>query len=264
MKVIMDHVYVDYDRHRAVDGVSLEVGEGEVLSLIGPNGSGKSTLIKCIAGILRPSSGRVLVNGRDVTAMSLQEVARLIGYVPQTSSHSYHSTVVDAVLLGRKPHIKWDVSRHDLKVVERSMAEVGVTSLAKKLLGQISGGEMQKVVIARALAQEPELFLFDEPTNNLDLKHQLEVLELARSLAIKKKSSTLLALHDLNLAFGYSDRVVMLNAGHIYASGKPEDVLTVSNIKDVFGVDVSILDSGQGRYILPDRRSFHSRMSVVA
>ncbi len=264
MKVVLDNVSVDYARQRVVDGVSLEFGEGEVLSLIGPNGSGKSTLIKCMAGILRPSSGRVLIDGKDVTAMSLQEASRLIGYVPQTSSHPYHSTVIDAVLLGRKPHIKWGVSRRDLNIVERSMAEVGVSGLAKKMLGQLSGGEMQKVVIARALTKEPELFLFDEPTNNLDLKHQLEVLDLTRSLAKNKKSSTLLALHDLNLAFGYSDRVVMLNAGCIYACGKPEDVLTASNIKDVYGIDVSILDSGQGLYIMPSRRSFHSRMSVVA
>ncbi|OPY28401.1 MAG: Cobalamin import ATP-binding protein BtuD [Methanocella sp. PtaU1.Bin125] len=253
MEMEMEDVCVDYDRHRAVDRVSFAVGPGEIVALVGPNGSGKSTLIKAIAGIVRPSSGRISLDGRDVRDMRLTELARLIGYVPQSVPMTYHATVVDAVLLGRKPYIRWGVSRGDIAIVRRAMAAMGIESLSGKLMGQLSGGERQKVIIARALAQEPALFLFDEPTNNLDLKHQVEVLEMARRLADEKGIPALMALHDLNLAFTYSDRVVMLAKGRVRASGAPSDVLTACNIREIYGVDVTVHDWGQGRFIVPAR-----------
>ena len=244
---------MDYDKYRAVDGVSFAVAPGEVVSLVGPNGSGKSTLIKAIAGILRPSAGRVVLDGRDVRDIRPPELARLVGYVPQSVPVTYHSTVVEAVLLGRKPYIRWGVSRSDVAIARKAMAAMGIESLAGKPMGQLSGGERQKVIIARALAQEPGLFLFDEPTNNLDLKHQVEVLETARALADGRGTPALLALHDLNLAFAYSDRVVVLAKGRLYASGDPGDVLTADIIGEVYGVAVTVHDWGRGRFIVPER-----------
>lgn len=253
MELKLEDVRVDYDKYRAVDGVSFGLGPGEVVGLVGPNGSGKSTLIKAVAGIVRLSSGRIGLDGRDVRDMSLAELARQIGYVPQSVPVIYHSTVVDAVLLGRKPYIRWGVSRGDIAIVRNAMAAMGIEGLAGKQMGQLSGGERQKVIIARALAQEPGMFLFDEPTNNLDLKHQVEVMEMARTLADERGTPALVALHDLNLAFTYSDRVVMLAKGRVHASGIPGDVLTADNIRDVYGVKVTVHDLGQGRFIVPAR-----------
>ena len=253
MELVLDNVCVDYDGYRAIDGVSLALGAGEVLGLLGPNGSGKSTLIKAVAGVLRPAAGSVRIDGRDVVGMGLNEAARQIGYVPQSAPVAYHSTVTEAVLLGRKPYIRWGVSRDDLVIVERSLRAMDIEALAGKPVGQLSGGEQQKVAIARALAQEPRVFLFDEPTNNLDLKHQIEVLELARALASSRGTSTLVALHDLNLALAYCDRVVLLAGGRVRACGRPADVLTPGNIREVYGVEVTVHDWEQGRFIVPCR-----------
>lgn len=251
LKLVLDNVCVDYTNHRAVDGISFGLNSGEVISLIGPNGSGKSTLIKSIARIFKPTSGSILIDGRNVSTISLKEAALMMGYVPQSFPQANHSTVIDTVLLGRKPHINWSVSRKDIEIVEDALAIMGIKDLAHKLMGRISGGERQRAYIARALAQDPQLFLFDEPTNSLDLKNQLEVLETARALTHERKSAVILALHDLNLAYNYSDRVVMLKSGRVHACGTPGEVLTAKNIKDVYGVNVSILDNSFGKYIVP-------------
>jgi iron complex transport system ATP-binding protein len=264
MKLILDKVCVDYKQYRAVDGMSFEMNAGEVVSIVGPNGSGKSTIIKSIARILKPSSGGIFIGNRNVLAMSLREAALLMSYVPQNLPDSYNSTVADAVLLGRRPHIDWNVSMKDLEAVDSALARMGIKELAKKVMGQLSGGERQRVYIARALAQDPGIFLFDEPTNNLDLKNQLETLETVRELAMERRSMILIALHDLNLAYNYSDRVVMLNKGRLYAFGKPQDVLTAKNITDVYGVNVSIIDSGGGKYIVPIKNTARASSKALA
>lgn len=251
MKLKIDGLEVKYGNHKALNGVSFTVEEGEVVGVVGPNGSGKSTLIRCIAQIHKPSHGAVVLNGRDAAKMEPQEVAKVIGYVPQNFHYLFFSTVMETVMLGRKPHIKWKVTPHDLAVVQQSLEAMNIRHLADKFMDQLSGGEKQKVYIARALAQEPELFLFDEPTSNLDLKHQIEVLEITRSLTRTGKQSMIVALHDLNLAVAYCDKIIVLTKGKIYAAGKPEEVLTPQTIKDVYGVDVFIVESVYGRHILP-------------
>ena len=251
MKVNVECAGVEYGHHTALDGVTFDVGEGEVVSMVGPNGSGKSTLIKCIAQIHSPTRGRILLNGRNASKLAPAEISKLIGYVPQNYHYLFFSTVMETVMLGRKPHIRWRVSRHDLDVVQQSLDYLNIGHLADKFMDQLSGGEKQKVYIARALAQEPELFLFDEPTSNLDLKHQIDVLEITRALTRTSGKSMIIALHDLNLAYTYSDRIVMLNRGKIHASGKPEEVLTPENIRSVYGVDSLIVESGYGRHIVP-------------
>jgi iron complex transport system ATP-binding protein len=242
---------MDYDRYRAVDGVSFEALPGEVVGLVGPNGSGKSTVIKCVSGILRPSAGKVLLDGRDLASMSLREVAGRIAYVPQSIPNGYFMTVMDTVLLGRKPHIGWGVTAKDLAAVQEAMEAMGLGSLADKPLGKLSGGERQRVVIARALAQQPHAFLFDEPTNNLDLRHQMDVLETSRRLAHEEGKPVVIALHDLNLAYSYSDRVVMLQRGKVFAAGRPGDVLTAGHIREVYEVDVYVLEGRGSRIIVP-------------
>lgn len=251
MKIGIEGLGVNYGNHKALSDVSFDIGPGEVVSIVGPNGSGKSTLIKCIAQIQKPSTGRVLLNDRDAAKLNPNEIARLIGYVPQNFHYLFFSTVVETVMLGRKPHIKWRVSQHDLEIVQQSLDQMNIRHNAGKFMDQLSGGEKQKVYIARALAQEPELFLFDEPTSNLDLKHQLEVLEITRSLTRSRGTSMVVALHDLNLAFTYSDKVIVLKKGRIHSFGSPGEVLTSQTIKDVYDVESLIVESDYGRHIVP-------------
>lgn len=251
MRITLKGVCVDYDRHRAVDDVSFEALQGQVVGLVGPNGSGKSTVIRCMAGIMRPSAGQVLLDGRSVASLSLRELSGRIAYVPQGMPDSHSMTAMGSVLLGRRPHIGWEVTARDLAAVQEAMEAMGVDSLADKPLGKLSGGERQRVVIARALAQQPEAFLFDEPTNNLDLRHQIDVLETSRRLAHREGKPVVIALHDLNLAYAYSDRVVMLRGGRVFAAGNPGDVLTAGHIGEVYEVEVDIVESRGSRFIVP-------------
>ncbi len=251
MKVKIDDVCVNYGKHKALQNVSFDVLPGEVLSIVGPNGSGKSTLIKCIAQIMKPTSGCIYVDGRDVSKIDLNEAAKLIGYVPQNFHYLFYSTVMETVLLGRKPHIKWRIAQNDLDIVQHSLDDMNISDKADKFMDELSGGEKQKVYIARTLAQQPQLYLLDEPTSNLDLKHQIEVLEITKRLTKSQGASMIVALHDLNLAMKYSDKVAMLEKGKLYAYGRPEDVLTVDNIDKVYDVEALILESIHGKYIVP-------------
>jgi iron complex transport system ATP-binding protein len=235
----------------AVNGVSLDVGPGEVVSLVGPNGSGKSTIIKCIAQIIKPTTGNIFIDDREIRGISLEEIARLIGYVPQNFHYLFFSNVMETVLLGRKPHIKWKVTQNDLDIVQKALDAMGIGGMAGKFMDELSGGEKQKVYIARTLAQQPKLYLLDEPTSNLDLKHQIEVLEITRRMTRVEGSSMIVALHDLNLALKYSDKVAMMERGRLFAYGEPDKVLTVENINRVYGVEALILDSSYGKYIAP-------------
>ena len=253
MRIRLDDIAVNYGKHKAVDGVSFEVGPGEVVTIVGPNGSGKSTIIKAIAQILSLSSGKIYLNDRDLAGIDLAEMAKLIGYVPQNFHYLFYSNVMETVLLGRKPHIKWKVSQNDLDIVQKALDNMGIAGMADKFMDELSGGEKQKVYIARTLAQQPQLYLLDEPTSNLDLKHQIEVLEITKRLTKEQGASMVVALHDLNLAMKYSDKVAMVQKGKLYAFGKPEDVLTVRNINTVYGVEAVIVESGYGKYIVPIR-----------
>lgn len=243
VKIVVRGVSVYYRSVKALEGVSLEVGEGEFMTLVGPNGAGKTTLLRCIDGILRPRLGVVLIDGRSVTAMDKLELARVVGYVPQEARPSLPFTVADVVMMGRRPYVGWRVSKEDLEAVKRAMDVVGITHLAGRYFDELSAGERQKVMIAKALAQEPDVLLLDEPTSNLDIRHQLEILTLIRRLAKEKGLTVVAAMHDLNLAYRFSDKVVMLSGGRVYAAGRPEDVLTPENIRRVYGVRVEVLRS---------------------
>jgi len=165
----VDGIEFSYNSHPVLSNISFEVNRGEILSILGNNGAGKTTLLKCISRILKPVRGVVFVDGKSLSDISATEIARKISYVPQRQDVS-RFTVFDTVLLGRKPYIRWDVSKKDLLIVEEILDRLGLKTLALKYLDQLSGGELQKVSIARALAQDPEILLLDEPTNNLDLK----------------------------------------------------------------------------------------------
>jgi iron complex transport system ATP-binding protein len=218
--------------------VNFSLNPGEVMCVLGVNGAGKSTLLKCLNRILKPQRGSVLVEGEDLLLMSQNSVARRMGYVPQRHPETQLS-VFEAVLMGRKPHIRWSLAADDYTLVENIITQMGISHLAMRSVSDLSGGELQKVIIARALAQSPGILLLDEPTSNLDLKNQLEVMALIRRIVETKNLSAVVAIHDLNIAMRYADRFVFLKERKIHAISTKED-LDSELIGEVYGVEVAL------------------------
>ena len=253
MRLQIKDLVFSYGSTRILDRITMELGSSEVLGIVGPNGAGKSTLIRCIDQILVPEHGTVLLDGQDMKTMSRMEIAKRIGYVPQSVSTVFPATVFDTVLMGRRPHLGWRSSEEDIDMVLEVLTMLKIKSLAMRDFNEISGGQQQKVLIARALAQDSGIILLDEPTSNLDIKHQLEVMEIMRELVRKKEISVMMAIHDLNLAARYSDRIIMLNGGSIRDAGDPGSVLTAENIQSVYGVEVIVKHEADKPYIIPIR-----------
>lgn len=254
MKVIVEDLYHSYPGKDVLKGVSLSLKETEIMCVVGPNGSGKSTLVKCVDGLQTPHSGRILLNGENALGLSRLEIARLIGYVPQSSSQLFSSSVFDTVLMGRKPYYSWRCSDEDIDIVANTLQLMELDSLAMDNFNNLSGGQQQRVLIARALAQMPELLLLDEPTSALDISHQLEVMEIIHDLVRTKKISVMMVIHDLNLASRYADSILMLFEGRVYATGSAKDTLTQSNIEEVYGVEAGIHDLDGTLSVTPVRR----------
>ena len=244
-------ISVRYGSHEVVHQASFSLLPGEVLCVIGPNGSGKSSLVKALAGVIEPSKGKLLLDGSDLSTHSRKEIAKHIGYVPQNLHYLTSSTVLEVVILGRKPHVQWSLSLHDLDVVEDAMKRVNVVHLANKLLSETSGGERQRVFLARTLAQEPEIFLFDEPTSSLDIKHQIEVFFMIQQLALAG-NAVLVVVHDLNFAYHFADRVLLMHEGHLVTIGGVDEVMTKARIQEVYGVPMEFLISGNNKYMFPE------------
>ena len=253
MKLKVRDVEFSYTSVPILKDVCIELAESEVLGVVGPNGAGKSTLIRCIDRILKPRRGSILLDGRDINEMRLMELAKRMGYVPQSTSQIFPATVFDTVLMGRRPHLGWRSSEKDEEKVLDVLQMLNIENLAMRDINELSGGQQQKVFIARALVQEPDVLLLDEPTSNLDIRHQLEVMEIITSIVREKKISAIMAIHDLNLASRYADRVVMLNGGTIIDAGNPSSVLTPENIKQVYGVEAVVRNESERPFIVPIR-----------
>lgn len=228
------------DGQRLLDGVDIDVPAGAVVGLLGPNGSGKSTLLRLLYRALAPQSGAAWLDDADLWAIPARQAARHLGAVPQEHPTEFDMTVADLVRLGRIPHQRLlDGDRAgDRAIVARALRDVGMSGLEHRRLDELSGGERQRAVIARALAQEPQVLLLDEPTNHLDVRYQHDVLSLLRRLGL----TTLVALHDLNLAAAYCDHVAVLAAGCVVAAGPVADVLIPSVIEQAFGVGAVLVD----------------------
>lgn len=252
MKLEIDDLAFDYSDHPVLRDIDLTIEAGEILGLVGPNGAGKSTLIKCINHVLSPDLGRVLVDGTDVGDLTRNDVAKTIGYVAQKDSKTYSATVFDTVLMGRKPYINWRPKSEDYETVSDILEKLDLTDLSLRDVNTLSGGQQQKVMVGRALAQEPTLLLLDEPTSNLDIRHQLEVMDVIRE-EVDSGLSAVLAIHDLNLAARYSDKIAMLKDGEVYTTGTNEEVFTPDNIQAVFRVTASTELHNGRRVILPER-----------
>ncbi|MEM0489026.1 MAG: ABC transporter ATP-binding protein [Candidatus Bathyarchaeia archaeon] len=240
IEVEVKGVKVYYKSIKALDGVTLSVKNGEILSIVGPNGAGKSTLLKVINGVLRPKIGTVYIDQKSLSDISPREIAKRIGLVPQKIQLTGMLTVYDFVMTGRRPYIDFTPSKRDEEKVYEALETVGAINLADRSLEELSGGELQRVIIARALAVEPEVLLLDEPTNSLDLKYQVEIQKIVKSLR-SKGLIIIMAIHDLTYAYRISDKILMLNNGRVFAAGKPEEVLTPKNILAVYGVKPLII-----------------------
>ncbi|WP_456368369.1 ABC transporter ATP-binding protein [Thermococcus sp.] len=240
------NVHFSYGEREVLRGIDLEIGRGEFVAILGPNGAGKSTLLRCLAGILR--CGGVFIKGRPLHDYSQRELSRILAYVPQRTEPGF-LTVFDTVLLGRRPYMGLTPSEKDLRIVREALKRLGIEELALKRTNEISGGELQKVSIARALAQEPQVLLMDEPTNNLDLRSQLEVMWLARELSREGKA-VVTVMHDVNLALRFAKRFVFMKNGRIVADGGLE-VLSGELFEEVYGVKVEMGEIGGVPVIVP-------------
>lgn len=241
MQLDVNDVSVTLARADIVKSVSLRVEDGRFVGLIGPNGCGKSTLLKSIYKVVQPSAGSVVLGDADVLRASPKTVARMMGVVGQFNELSFDFTVREMVMMGRTPHKKLlDAdSSEDERLVEEALLTVGMLPMAGRSFLSLSGGEKQRVVLARALAQQPRFLVLDEPTNHLDIKYQLQILSLVKSLGI----GVLAALHDLELAAAYCDHLYLVKQGRIYAEGPPRSVLTREIISEVFEVDCQIYEN---------------------
>jgi len=231
-----------YDGRAVLEELCLAARSGEVLVLIGPNGVGKSTLMRAMARLLRPRRGSVLLAGRDLWRTAPRTVARRLALAPQVDGTGWPVTVEQAVGLGRAPHRGWllPFTAQDRAAVERALEQTGLVELRGRLVTELSGGEQHRVVLARVLAQEPQVLLLDEPTSHLDLKYQAEILGLARLLAHRDGLTVVISLHDLNLAALYADRLALLGAGRLLTVGSPAEVLTSERLSQVYGVPVVV------------------------
>lgn len=233
---------LSYNGHNVVEGFNLSIPKRTIVGLVGPNGSGKTTILRALAGLIEPRAGTALVQGKHASRLDKRLRARKIGWVPQQESAAWPLTVAEVVRLGRAPHRGWlmPFTAEDMDIVEHALARADLLALKHRPVNKLSGGEFQRVLIARVLAQEPEALLLDEPTASLDIHHQIQVLDLVRGLVHEKGLSVVMAIHDLNLAVRYCDRLVLLDRGRQVSAGTPEEVLTPENLHAVFGVNARL------------------------
>ncbi|MBN1664425.1 MAG: ABC transporter ATP-binding protein [Deltaproteobacteria bacterium] len=238
-----------YHERPVLKNIGFELKKGQIMAVLGVNGAGKTTLLKCLNRILRLRMGTVFLDEENVKDMSRNHIAKHFAYVPQKYEEE-PLTVFDAILLGRRPYIKWEATSHDLRIVEAILYRLDIEYLALRPTNQLSGGEMQKVIIARALAQEPEVLLLDEPTSNLDLKNQLQVMQLVTKAVREHNMAAIVSMHDINLAFRFVDHFLMLREGRVHLLAPREEV-TAQDIEKVYGVKVILGDVDQYKIVIP-------------
>ena len=246
-----------YGGRPVVEGLSFTLRPGQMTGLVGPNGCGKSTIIKSLSRVITPSRGRVLLDGRDIRHIPRPELARLLGVVPQVPLLPGAFSAFEIVLMGRNPHLgllRYESQRH-MEIAMDAMRRTRTDGLAERRINQLSGGEIQCVVIARVLAQQPSIILMDEPTANLDIGRQIEILDLMQNLCRERGLTVGVALHDLNLAVQYCQHLILLADGGIKAEGSPDEVITQQNIEAVYGPGSAVFDIRGHPVVLPQAGS---------
>ncbi len=243
------NINFSYDTKSVMGNVSFAIDEAQIAAVIGPNGSGKTTLLKIINGTLFPNSGKMFVDGKETVRWSRREIARKVAIVPQETSMIFPFYAEEIVLMGRFPHLgRYSFEdKNDYKIVHKAMEKTDTLTFADRRFDELSAGERQRVLIARALAQEPKILLLDESTVFLDLKHQAQFLALLRQLNTEQKLTVIFVTHDINLAAQNAEKIILLDSGEIYAIGNPADVITAANIKEVYDVDILIDQNPKNR-----------------
>ncbi|MEC3956001.1 ABC transporter ATP-binding protein [Nocardia sp. CDC153] len=267
MTLAAENITLGYGERVIVDGLSVDVAPGVITTVIGPNGCGKSTLLRSLGRLLKPKSGRVLLDGKAISTMKTKDIARIIGMLPQTPIAPEGLTVADLVARGRHPHQSWlrQWSADDEAEVAAALAQTGIADLAGRTLDELSGGQRQRAWISMALAQGTDILLLDEPTTYLDLAHSLEVLDLVDRLHDDLGRTIVMVLHDLNLAIRYSDRLIVMNSGRIVAQGRPGDIIEPDLLREVFGLRAQVLeDPVSGRPMIVPIGTRHVRASATA
>lgn len=251
----VENVEFSYDKSPMLENIDFKVPVGSFVSILGPNGSGKTTLLKNLCGLLKPKNGTISLINKKISSFNQKEFAKTVAVVHQSSTTGFSFTVFDTVLMGRFPYIKKlkGETAKDIKITEEAMKNTGIWHLREKDIREISGGERQRAMIARALTQDPQLLILDEPISNLDIKFQISILKLCKELNKEKGITIVTTLHDINLAGQYSDYILLLDKGKVVAQDEPRKVLTAKNIKDVYEVQVEILNRGENEfpYIIP-------------
>lgn len=232
----VNNLYGGYPKQPVLKDVSFEVRESGFVGIIGPNGSGKSTLLKIMSRALDRQKGEIILDGRDIRHYGLKEFCRKVAFVPQNTQINFSFTVLEIVLMGRIPYLKrmQFETKHDYDIAENALRLTDALSLKDKLIDELSAGERQRVIIARALAQESVLLLLDEPTSHLDIGHQIQILDLLKKLNKERKLTILVVIHDLNLASEYCNRIILMSEGAVFKKGEPFEVLTYENIENVY------------------------------
>ncbi|SFA90122.1 iron complex transport system ATP-binding protein [Acetitomaculum ruminis DSM 5522] len=244
MQVNVEKVELSYGAHQILKGIDFQVDKKKFVGLIGPNGSGKSTLLKAIYRVLKPDKGAIFLNGEEIEKMPYKTSAKKLAVVSQHNYYNFDFSVMQVVLMGRAPHKK-NLERdnaHDYEIAQNALKTVNMLDFSNRIFSTLSGGEQQRVILARALTQQTPCLILDEPTNHLDITYQLELMDI-----VKKLNATVIsAIHDLNIAAMYCDEIFVLKDGKIYEKGKPREVLTRDLIKNIYNVESQIVDDQDG------------------
>ncbi|MDR2499689.1 MAG: ABC transporter ATP-binding protein [Treponema sp.] len=250
MALRVSHIQFGYTaKELTVKDISFEAARGALVCVAGPNGCGKTTFIKCVNRILPARAGSVELDGVNLWALPSSRLARHIAYVPQFSGMTLAGSTLETVILGRRPYINWRLSNEDIETAIGILSRLGMASCASKNFSELSGGQKQKALIARALAQNPDIYLLDEPTSALDIKNQFEIMDMMKEITSAENKIAVMVMHDLSLAMRKSDLVLLLNGGSLAAFGPPREVLTRGRVKEVWDMDVRIIDE---KYIVPE------------
>lgn len=239
------NLYWFYGNQKVLDNIGIDFHKNSIYGIIGPNGSGKTTLLKNITRSLMPKDKNIHIYDKDITSFSNRQLAKIISYVPQNTSLEFEFSVMDIVMMGRTPYLRRlrKESPDDIRIVENSMKITNTWNLKDKNIGNISGGERQRAIIARALAQQSKIMLLDEPVSQLDIHHQVEILKILKRLKREKKVTVIMSLHDLNLASQYCDKLILMDEGKIIKEGAPKEIIKKENIEKVYGIRVNVMEN---------------------
>lgn len=248
MNLRTEDVQLSISKKRILNGISIDLNNHEFHTILGPNGCGKSTFLKTIYRILQPDKGLIYLDGKLQKEISVRENAKQMAVVAQFNNMNFDCNVLDVVMLGRTPHLKMMEQEHqrDYEIVYGALKQVGMLDRKDQMYSSLSGGEKQRVVLARAIAQQPSLLLLDEPTNHLDIKYQLEILKIVKDLNI----NVMAVLHDIQLACKYSDYIYMMKDGNIRFAGKPAEVITPQTMKEIYEVDCKVISSDLNQILI--------------